>query len=902
MLLQFFRRFFKIFGIVILVTILLFVSLWHLIKDRPFQTQFCQDKQAYNGTAQHFSLGFGQKRLLKFSVKELDVKAGESLCQAPEPSGYGHIFLGILDWVELHIEKVIAPYLEVKNLSALASSNFDTGELTASVDILDPFSKNPWNSAINAHYRQGHLVATGEGDIKFDFEVQPENSFTLKYLSLSKKGVWGAELLQTQGVFDKQILQKLGGSIRFQILDSEFINLSYDYQKPYFKVYQGVKNVAKGQIENDVLTAQGLLPFYDVDVSFLGIPYDFKKIDWRKLSYDFNKKFGSVEFGNIEMGGLVPMSVDKVECEGEMLNGTGVCHIGKVSGPQGLSMDGVEIIISGFNDLMGSFQGSIVPSKILPFKIPFLNINDFSGSFIKQPNKQYLLLKPSNNDDSPLKIEHIFYQQNADHSKRWVLQARVEEQPFFCHTNPDEGYSCYLTEGFEDLTHEDDAFKIKPSIALNKVYLSLPDSWEHFTQIKSLDFNAIDPTLWRFEAFNAKGESAGQIQVAFDEGPSDITSIDLELWDKLFQGVAHFDGQKLEIVGYYFDANFMTSFFESQPSNFLWDYCKDAVLSAAPPKVTIDFQHFSLANYDFGKVHLGYDLNQKDGEKRWTLTHPSLRAELLERESSKQLPCREAVLYIDNLAFLAPAVPQLQQLGKGHVIFNYHQKPSAPEKHFFYISGSDIFLKKGACQELQVLNLLSGYAFSSAQFQALLADGWLIDKLSIQGYLSKKNVFIKQSHIQSGAAFIEAKGSYNKKDDALAFDLKIQPKVSSALPSVGFLLGPFGAGLAFAGVQLFGAEKVDKIHEQQWQLYGSLSAPEIRPWEAEVIDLRAAAGEDSVAISAVILEGSDRKTEMVREVSENTPARPSLASNQTSQESSQGPIVLSLPLLPEDSN
>lgn len=739
----------------------------------------------------------------------------------------------VLNYVELHIETATMPYGQGSNILLWFQPDLNKAFAEAKARIDEPLRK-PLQLSLQGHYHSGHAFLKATGDIQMDLHVQPDQQFTLSNFSYKEDKLVDVIIEKAEGSFKKGQLRKLRGDVRLRVLNSRPLYLDYRYSAPQLEIFENKKRVIQGLVEPDSLTAQGLLKLQDFSVTFLGIKYKFKQIDWNDLHYNWDKQAGLISFENIQMAGMMPMSVDKVECEGDISQWEGVCHMGKVTGPQGVTFDGVDIVVSGFNDLMGTFNGSVNPVKMLPFKIPFLSETSFQGSFVQKEGQQYLLIHPNLGDDSLLQVDRLFYQQNESSTGRWVLEAHWKELPLLCYSADAGGYECYLGQSAQDPTDPKDCWRTRTEWATQKVHVQLPPAWGTATQIHTLQVEMMDPTLWRLEALDHVSNLLGQMHIAWDEGPEEITAIDGELWDMGFQGVWSFDGQKIEVAGHNLNADLLYYLTQALKGSDIEKIIpQDDAMSVE--KMTIDFQHLYASSHDWGKVHLSHHHDIALGEKRWTVVHPILRGQMLEKDESGHVS-REAVIYLDKPAGLAPLSPVLEQLGRGHVVLNYHQNPAYPHRHHFYLSATDLFLKDAACQQLQLLDVLSGYAFSSQQFQALLHDGWLIDKLSAQGVWETDQLMLKKAYLQSGATSFEASGTYDQLRDNLAIDLHIHPKVSSALPSLGFLLGPIGAGLTLAGVQFFGAENVDQIHEQKWQLCGSLKSPEVRPWQAEVVD------------------------------------------------------------------
>lgn len=848
------RFFYLILGLMIGI-----FALWQIIKISIFEIPYCTENNLYLITTKGFSLDFGEKKAFRLNLDELTIEPQQSVCEISQGPSYVGWVSWVFDWLEIHIVKLLAPRLQLDGTTILLHPDFQQAELTTQLKIFDSFSNSPWESFVDLQYHDRVLQLRGEGAISCHATYHHDGSFKIEHFKIAKKDLWELQMLNTQGVLQHSNLANLSGGVNLKILDSDIATLYYDYHPPKFTLFRGNKKIGEGHIQGETIEARGLLPLYDVDVSFMGSTYSFKKIDWRSFLYDSGKQFGKVSFADIQMNGLIPLTVDKVDCEGELLNGSGVCHIGKVAGPQGVTMEGFNIVISGFNDLAGSFQGTINPAQWLPIKIPFLNPKDFLGSFMKNGQDYYLLLQPHDQKDELLKMRRVFYQQQAGSLTRWVLEADFNGTPFVCQNKGERQYQCFLSDGLSAPQEDHDIFTIEPKWQENSVVVQLPSSYQHWTDIADLQFNFLDPTLWRFEATNHQGRSAGQIQIAFDEGPADITQMIGELWDMGFQGAFSFDDTMLSVTAEQLHASFLYDLYQAlyhSGLDALWDEAQEFAL---PEALSCQVKHFDVAGHDFGKVQLSYTSSDHQTQRRWTLIHPSLRAQLIEKAEQDKISEREAVVHIDNLSFLAPVVSQLAQVAKGQLIINYHQHSAQPDQHFFYVAGNDIFLKNSACQQLNILNVLSGYAFSPAQFQALLTDGWLIDRITAQGFLGKGDLILQDAHVQSGATCFHAEGSYAYQNDLLAVDLLIQPKISQALPSMAFALGPLGAGIAFAGVQLFGSGQLDKMNEHKWQLQGSLQAPEIKPWEAQVIDLRSIAGEDSGAKDVVVLQGSGLK-------------------------------------------
>jgi hypothetical protein len=418
-------------------------------------------------------------------------------------------------------------------------------------------------------------------------------------------------------------------------------------------------------------------------------------------------------------------------------------------------------------------------------------------------------------------------------------------------------------------TYDSELINVATTAQAQKIALTLPESWSALSDISQIVIDMQCPALWRIEAFDAARSTVGQTQLFFDDGFQQLTSVDAEIWDRHMQGVLGFDEQKIQINAYYLNLDAALGLYRWYRHTALKNLIPLSNQRPALKNVTIDFRKVSLGQQDLGKIHLSYALSEQEHESRWTLQHHAIRAQMLEKQEDNHLFSREAVVYADNISQLSPVIPELSGIQKGQVILNYYQNATSPDKHSLYLAANDVFLKQATCRQLKILNVLSGYAFSKEQFEALLSDGWFIDKMGIDALWQNDVLFIKKANVHSGAASFDAYGHYNRRDDLLAIDLKISPKISSALPSLGFIGGPLGSALAFAGVQIFGAQEFDRLNQQKWQLYGSIKAPQIRPWEAEVIDLTAGYDQDNAAIMSHSSEVVVTRLNHVREEMQN---------------------------------
>lgn len=847
-----------LFNLAVLLLVLSVVGLWGLwehLKDRPQTFTYCYKNEAYQFEAQGLSWQWGEQRMLRLTVERLTMTPEEN-CEPQEESSWRALAVAALDWAEVRITRTELGETAINDLLLWSSAHMDPifarARYPLEIEGIDPI-----DVAISAHYSKGHRQLRASGPLAFDFDWDPNNNFRLSQLSMIEPDLWELRIPETSGVWDGEILSEAHGSVVLSLLGSKPVELSYHYVPPRLEVVQNQRNVAEAHVGPESLNASGLVKFQNFSVPFVGKGYKFRQAEWRDLSYDWQTGIGQVRFNNIKMRGLIPFTISEVYCEGSLSDESGVCRVGQVEGPEGIEVEGMEVVISGFNDLMGTFQGTIIPTKIIPMKIPFLDKFLIQGNFVHKDGEQSIHIDPLLPQEGPVGQSQWRYTEKPDLQSHWVLHSSWESEPLLCQGDSFSRAECFF--GAHALPEE--RWSFEADFQNNQVQVTLPEDLSQSSQIAVLTFEALDPTMWRLEAFSPSKKVLGSAEVCWDDGPHDLTVVEAQLWSPPFQGVAHWEDRQWRITAQHCDGDLFWMIKKFAAQHHLEKLFPPQEAETRTQQISGDFQHLVAAKKEWDKVHLSYRQEQIDGEQRWTIVHPAFRAQLSEQP---QLGLKEGVVYIDKLSGLAPLAPIFEQVSKGQVVANYYQNAHNPQRDHFYLSGSDIFVHGMACRELRLLDILSGYAFSPQQVQAFATNGWPINRVTMQGYWEDRVAHIDKIFVQSGATSFEAKGTYDADNDCLALDLRVQPKVSSALTPIGALFGPMGAGLTFAGTHLFG-EEVDHFHEKKWKIRGTLSGPEVHPWEADVIDYELSSDAKNVAKRAVVLGASDRYEDLSRE-------------------------------------